>query len=64
MICYRAETAFTNLLANHLKRSDDEIRAPVKTICRQTVDLYPDYQNNELTAILYFLANPKEFKGC
>jgi hypothetical protein len=59
MICYRAETAFANLLSNHLKRSDDEIRALVKAICKQTIDLYPDYQNNDLIVILYPLANQR-----
>jgi hypothetical protein len=63
MICYRAETAFANLLANHLKRADDEIRALVKAICKQTIDLYPDYQNNELIVTLYPLANQRSLNA-
>jgi hypothetical protein len=63
MICYRAETAFANLLSIHFKRFDDEIRTLVKTICRQTVDLYPDYHNNQLIVTLYPLANLRSCKA-
>jgi hypothetical protein len=63
MICYRAETSFANLLANQFVRSDDEIRALVKAICKQTIDLYPNYQKNELTVTLYPLANHRSLKA-
>jgi hypothetical protein len=59
MICFRAETAFANLLAPHYKRSEDEIRALVKAIINQTVDLFPDYQNSQLCVTLYPLANQR-----
>ncbi|GHT62338.1 hypothetical protein AGMMS50239_15390 [Bacteroidia bacterium] len=59
MICYRAETAFANSLAPHYKRSFDEIRTLVKAIINQTVDLFPDCQNNFLNITLYPLANQR-----
>ncbi|MDR1897495.1 MAG: hypothetical protein LBR10_11960, partial [Prevotellaceae bacterium] len=59
MICLRAETTFANLLAPHYKRSEDEIRALVKAITNQTVDLFPDYQNSQLCVTLYPLANQR-----
>jgi hypothetical protein len=57
MICYRAETALANLLANYYSRSDDEIRTLVKAIIKQPADLCPDYSNNTLTVTIYPLAN-------
>lgn len=59
MICYRTETALANLLAPHLERSRDEIRALVKSITMLNIDLYPDYQNNTLEITLYPLANKR-----
>jgi hypothetical protein len=61
MICYRAETAFANILSKHYKRSFDEIRVLVKAIINQTVDLLPDCQNNELIITLYPLANQRSY---
>jgi hypothetical protein len=57
MICYRAETALADLLANNYRRSDDEIRALVKAIIKQPADIIPDYMNNTLTVTIYPLAN-------
>jgi hypothetical protein len=59
MICYRAETAFANILSKHYRRSYDEIRTLVKAIINQTIDLIPDCQNNELNIYLYPLANER-----
>lgn len=52
IICYRAETSISNLLAPHYQRSSDEIRALVKSIIFTKADLYPDYQTNTLTVRL------------
>jgi hypothetical protein len=57
MICYRAETAFANLLSPFYSRSDDEIRTLIKAITYQTIDLFPDYERKELNITLYSLAN-------
>lgn len=57
MICYRAETAFASLLAPHFSRSRDEIRALVKSVIMQAIDLQPDYKNGKLEITLYPLAN-------
>lgn len=59
MICYRAETALASLLAPHFKRSDDEVRALVKSIIMRPIDLNPDYQNNKLEITIYPLANKR-----
>ena len=59
MICFRAETAFAKLLTPYYNRAEDEIRALVKAIINQTIDLFPDYQNKKLYVTLYPLANPR-----
>jgi hypothetical protein len=59
MICYRAETAFAGLLAPFYARSDDEIRALMKAVIYQTIDLFPDYDRKELNITLYPLANQR-----
>jgi hypothetical protein len=63
MICYRADTAFANLLDDDYKRKEDEKRALVKTIIFTRADLYPDYQTNTLTVSLYALATPRDNKA-
>lgn len=60
IICYRAETSISNLLAPHYQRSSDEIRALVKSIIFTKADLYPDYQTNTLTVRLNSLATPRD----
>jgi hypothetical protein len=59
MICYRAETAFATLLAPFYARSDDEIRALMKAVIYQTIDLLPDYDRKLLNITLYPLANQR-----
>ena len=44
MICYRAESAFANLLAPHYKKSINEKRALTKKIINTRIDLKPDYE--------------------
>ena len=60
MICYRADTAFANILAPYYNKSNDEIRALVKSITFSKADLEPDYLNNTLTVTLYSLATPRD----
>ncbi len=60
MICYRAETAFANLLAPHYIKSNDQIRALVKSIIFAKADIYPDYQKSTLTIRLNGLATPRD----
>ena len=57
MICFRAETAFANLLSPHYKRNIDEIRSLVKAIIKQTVDIEVDNVNNRLNITIYPLSN-------
>lgn len=60
IICYRAETAFANWLAPHYAKSKEEIRALVKSIIFNKIDLIPDYKANTLSVKLYTLATPRD----
>lgn len=60
MICYRAETAFANLLAPHYKKAINEKRALTKKIINTQIDLKPDYEANKLYVTLYTLPTPKD----
>lgn len=60
MICYRSETAFSNLLAPYYKKSVNEIRGLVKKIIHTNIDLKPDYYNNKLYVTLYTLPTPRD----
>ena len=57
MIAYRAETALSNLLKEHLLRKEDA-RALVRSIYQTEADIIPDYENNILTVNLHHIANP------
>lgn len=59
MICYQAETAVAEILADHLKRAKQEKRMLVKQIINNTVDLEPDYENETLTVRLHSLSAPR-----
>ena len=63
MICYRADSAFANLLDEDYKRKEDEKRALTKSIIFTRTDLYPDYKSNTLTVSLYALASPRDNKA-
>lgn len=63
MICYRAETAFANLLALEFKKKTNEIRALVKSIIFSKADLKPDYKEQTLTVSLYSLSTTRENKA-
>ena len=60
IICYRAESAIANLLAAIYRKSNNEIRALVKSIIFAKADLHPDYQTNTLTVRLNSLATPRD----
>ena len=60
MICYRADSAFANLLDEDYKRKEDEKRALTKSVIFTKADLYPDYKSNTLTVSLYALATPRD----
>ena len=60
MICYRAETAFANLLMPFYKKNANEVRALVKSIIFCKADIFPDYLQNNLTITLYSLATPRD----
>ena len=58
MICYRAETAIANLLAEYGIK-DEEKRMVVKQIIQNNADILPDMQNNTLTITLHTLSAPR-----
>jgi hypothetical protein len=58
MICYRAETAVANILAEN-KISKDEKRMIVKQIIKTNADMAPDYSSNTLTITLHSLSTPR-----
>lgn len=63
MICYRADTAFANMLAPYYNKSNEEIRALVKSIIFCKADLDVDYTKNNITVTLYSLATPRDNKA-
>jgi len=60
MICYRAETNFSILLAANYKRKTDEMRALTKSLINTKANIIPDYKNEILTVELYSLSNPRD----
>ena len=60
MICYRAETAFANMMAAGYKKKTNEIRALVKSILFSEADIIPDYENKTFSIKLYGLATPRD----
>lgn len=63
MICYRAETAMANILASEYKKSQNEIRALIKTLISTQADIIPDYKQNTLTISLYSMASQRDNKA-
>jgi uncharacterized coiled-coil protein SlyX len=63
MICYRAETAMANILASEYKKSQNEIRALIKTLISTQADIIPDYEHNTLTISLYSMASQRDNKA-
>ena len=57
IICYRAETALATLLSLHYKRTNQEIRALIKSIIHTPINLEVDRENELLKVTLYPLSN-------
>ena len=60
MICYRAETSFSVLLATDYKKKINEMRALTKSLIKTKANIIPDYFNKILTVELYSLSNPRD----
>lgn len=60
MICYRAETSFSILLASNYKKKTNEMRALTKSLINTKANIIPDYKNNTLTIELHSLSNPRD----
>ncbi len=63
MICYRAETTFSILLAANYKKKTKEMRALTKSLIKTKANIIPDYKNETLTIELYSLSNPRDNKA-
>ena len=63
MICYRAETTFSILLAANYKKKTKEMRALTKSLIKTKANIIPDYKNETLTVELYSLSNPRDNKA-
>lgn len=63
MICYRAETSFSILLAANYRKKTTEMRALSKSLIKSKVNIIPDYENETLTVELYSLSNPRDNKA-
>lgn len=63
MICYRAETAFVNMISPHYGKAINEKRALVKSVIFSKADILPDYNNNTITISLYSLSCPRDNKA-
>jgi len=59
MICYRAETSLTMLIAPFFKNEQKEKRMLIKQIFNSPANLTPDYTNQTLTVNLYSLSTPR-----
>ena len=63
MICYRAETSFSILLAANYKKKMHEMRALTKSLIKTKANIIPDYKNETLMVELYSLSNPRDNKA-
>jgi hypothetical protein len=63
MICYRAETSFSILLAANYQKKTTEMRALTKSLIASKANIIPDYENETLTVELYSLSNPRDNKA-
>lgn len=60
MICYRAETAFSVLIATDYKKKINEMRALTKSLIKTKANIIPDNSKKTLTVELYSLSNPRD----
>ncbi|MBC8179545.1 hypothetical protein H8E88_00330 [candidate division KSB1 bacterium] len=63
MICYRAETSFSILLAANYKKKIHEMRTLTKSLIKTKANIIPDYKKETLTIELYSLSNPRDNKA-
>lgn len=63
MICYRAETSFSILLAANYKKKINEMRALTKSLIKTKANIIPDYISETLSVELYSLSNPRDNKA-
>ena len=59
MTCYRAETAFLNLLFPHFVRARDEGRTFLKSLFELPADILPDEKTGMLSVNFHAMANPR-----
>jgi hypothetical protein len=59
MTCFRAETAFANLLKPHFQRAHQEIRMLIKSVINTPVNLKVDTVNHALNITLFTLSNQR-----
>jgi hypothetical protein len=58
LVCYRAETAMSNLLCETLRRQDDS-RSLLRDLLRSDADIVPNCHTKVLEVRLHTLANPR-----
>ncbi len=63
MICYRAETAMTNVMMPYMtKFVQDTGKATIKSIFKTPANIIPDYEKESLTIDLHYLTPHKKDK--
>ncbi len=60
MICYRAETSFSILLASNYKKKISEMRALTKSLIKIKTNIIPNETEKTLTVELYSLSNNRD----
>ncbi len=63
MICYRAETNFSILLAANYRKKTNEMRSLTKSLIKTKANIIPDYMKETLTIELYSLSTPRDNKA-
>ena len=63
MICYRAETSFSILLAANYIKKTNEMRSLTKSLIKTKANIIPDYKKKILTIELYSLSTPRDNKA-
>lgn len=60
MICYRAETSFSTMLAHRYKKTQHEKRAFAKSVINTPINLRVDHSNKKLHVEIYSQATPRD----
>ena len=58
MICYRAQTALSNILMEPYKKAENEKRTLIKEMIFTKADIKPDFKNNQIEVNLHSMATP------